>query len=262
MIPKILHCIWVGGNEKPDLVKRCMASWRRHLPDYRIMEWDDAAHETVKTPFSEGAYKAGKWAFVSDYLRLHALHTHGGIYLDTDVEILDSLDAFLEYDFFSGYERYNGAYSPITPLMGAVANNAIIGDLLKYYRDAASFEPERKVLVPNTKRIGKYFEERFRLFPPYDGTRTTMLDGRSVLFPSHYFCAPVDNEKSYAIHHFNESWADAYTRRDKFTIGKFTLSRFRPWGGEGHPLPLAGNEEIVLWLRITGTYRLVLIREK
>lgn len=86
MIPKTIHYVWVGPNEKTSEVKNCIASWRKSCPDYKIVEWNDEVLSSINNRYLHEAYKAGKWAFVSDVLRLYALLS-GGIYCDTDVEI-------------------------------------------------------------------------------------------------------------------------------------------------------------------------------
>ncbi|EKT54174.1 glycosyltransferase family 32 protein [Providencia burhodogranariea] len=103
MIPKIIHYIWVGDNQKPQFVLDCIATWKKYLPDYEIMEWGNECLKIIDNAYAHEAYENKKWAFVSDYIRLYALYKHGGIYLDTDVEVTKNFDDFLALDFFSGY---------------------------------------------------------------------------------------------------------------------------------------------------------------
>lgn len=117
MIPKKIHYVWVGDKPKPELVLKCIASWKKHLPDYEIIEWGNDFLNTINNKYVQEATLAKKWAFVSDYIRLYALYHQGGIYLDTDVIVKANLDQFLTHDFFTSYEIY---HSTILPMMTAV----------------------------------------------------------------------------------------------------------------------------------------------
>ena len=94
LIPNKIHYVWVGGKEKPDLVKKCIESWKKHCPDYEIIEWNDDVLKEIDNLYVKQAYENKKWAFVSDYLRLYALYNYGGFYFDTDLEITNSIDRF------------------------------------------------------------------------------------------------------------------------------------------------------------------------
>lgn len=228
MIPKTIHYVWVGTQPKPALLYRCLDSWRRHLPDYALVEWDNEACERIHTRYSREAFDNRKWAFVSDYVRLHALFQEGGLYLDTDVEVTANLDRFLDHDFFTGFEDYNGASAPVTAVMGAAPGNRIIGDLLAYYRDAPFEVADGVDLQPNTTRIADYFATRHGLRPPYAPSRTHYLDGCSVIYPASHFCTPVPCVENFAIHHFNGSWLEGFSRRTKLRLpGGYSIVRLR-----------------------------------
>ncbi|WP_318564414.1 glycosyltransferase family 32 protein [Providencia stuartii] len=139
MIPKIIHYIWVGNNPKPQFVLDCIETWKQHLPDYEIMEWGNDCLETINNTYVNEAIKNKKWAFASDYIRLYALYNYGGIYLDSDVEVTQSFDRFLNLTFFSGYEQYNGKYLPITAAMGSEKGSSVVKALLSDY-DNVKFE--------------------------------------------------------------------------------------------------------------------------
>lgn len=104
MIPKIIHYCWFGGKEMPPMLKMCMASWKKHLPDYEIKQWDESNFDVNMAPLCREAYAAGKWAFVADYCRVYALYTMGGVYMDTDIMVLKNFDEFLKYSFCSAQE--------------------------------------------------------------------------------------------------------------------------------------------------------------
>ena len=101
-IPKIIHYCWFGGNPMPDSFQKCIDSWKQVMPEYEIVCWDESNFDLTSVPFVSEAAEMKKWAFVSDYVRLYALYYQGGIYLDTDVEIVQPLDRFLMHSFFSG----------------------------------------------------------------------------------------------------------------------------------------------------------------
>lgn len=108
MIPKILHYVWLGHGEQSDTIKRCIESWIKHLPDYKIMLWNEETYDISQAPeFVKSAYNAKKWAFASDYIRLWALYKFGGIYLDTDTEVLKALDTFLDHRLFIGTQVFS-----------------------------------------------------------------------------------------------------------------------------------------------------------
>ncbi|MDD6061365.1 MAG: glycosyltransferase, partial [Oscillospiraceae bacterium] len=107
MIPKTIHYCWFGRGEKPKLVQKCMASWQKNLPGYTFVEWNEDNFDVNQNLFVQQAYAHRNFAFVSDYARAQALYNEGGIYLDTDVEVLKSFDAFLENRFFAGFEEKN-----------------------------------------------------------------------------------------------------------------------------------------------------------
>ena len=104
MIPKTIHYCWFGDNPLPELAQRCIASWRKFLPDYEIREWNESNYDVRKIPYTAQAYEAKKYAFVSDYARFDILCQHGGIYFDTDVEVIRLLDDILERGAFAGGE--------------------------------------------------------------------------------------------------------------------------------------------------------------
>ena len=106
MIPKIIHYCWFGGNPLPPLAEKCIASWRKFFPDYEIKRWDESNFDVNIIPYTAEAYKAKKYAFVSDYARFYILYKYGGLYFDTDVEVIRSMDDIIARGPFMGCERY------------------------------------------------------------------------------------------------------------------------------------------------------------
>ena len=112
MIPKIIHYCWFGGTEIPEADQKCMASWRKYCPDYTIMRWDESNYDYTKNQYMREAYEAKKWGFVPDFARLDIVYTYGGIYLDTDVEIIRNIDDLLVNSAYMGFESGGAAVNP------------------------------------------------------------------------------------------------------------------------------------------------------
>ena len=104
MIPKTIHYCWFGGNQKPEIIEKCIASWREHCPDYQIIEWNESNYDVTSLAFVNDAYNAKMWAFVSDVVRIEVIYKYGGIYLDTDVELKTSMDHYLSNHAFFFWE--------------------------------------------------------------------------------------------------------------------------------------------------------------
>lgn len=130
MISKKIHYVWLGKGEKNERTKKCIESWKRILPDYEIKEWNEDNFPIDYNDFTKKAYENKKWAFVSDVIRLYALYTEGGIYMDTDVEVYKSLDEFLDNEAFTGFED---VHYPVTATLGSVKGNPVIKLMLDYY---------------------------------------------------------------------------------------------------------------------------------
>ena len=104
MIPKVIHYCWFGGNPLPESAQKCIASWRKFLPDYEIKEWNESNFDVNAIPYTAQAYAAKKYAFVSDYARFSILYDNGGLYFDTDVEVIRPMDDIIENGPFMGFE--------------------------------------------------------------------------------------------------------------------------------------------------------------
>lgn len=215
MIPKVINYCWFGKGKKSELIEACIKSWKKYCPDYEIVEWNEDNFDIHSNKYVEEAYNAKKWAFVTDYVRLYALYHNGGIYLDTDVEIIKPIDTFLENNAFSGFET--DKYIP-TAIMGAEKGNEWIEYLLSYY-DSKRFikEDGEYDLTTNVITISKMTVEK------YDIELNGELQEISNIFkiyPKDYFC-PKDyetgdinlTENTVCIHHFNASWHKPIEKR-------------------------------------------------
>ncbi len=105
MIPKTIHYCWFGRNPKPKLAKKCIASWKKYCPDYEIIEWNEDSFDVEQYPYAKFCLENKKYAFLSDFVRLVVIAKKGGIYFDTDVEVIKKLDGLLDYDAFYGFEN-------------------------------------------------------------------------------------------------------------------------------------------------------------
>jgi len=208
MIPKTLHFCWFGGNPQTPLLQKCMESWKKLLPEYDFVEWNENNFDVASNRYVREAYEAKKWAFVSDYVRLYALYHFGGVYVDADLEVLKPLDRFLEHKAFSGYESEN--VIP-TAVMGAEKGHPWIKLLLDDYSDRAFVKPDGSYdqtanVIPITRRT----VEQYGLV--LNNELLTFGDGVAI-YPKEYFC-PLEfstrkiftTENTHAIHHFSASW--------------------------------------------------------
>lgn len=206
MIPKKIHYIWFGGNPLTPLVEKCLASWRQHCPDYEIVRWDESNFDIAANAYCREAIEAKKWAFASDYARLWILVHEGGIYMDTDVEVLKPLDAFLDEEAFSGFEAVDRIP---TGLMASESHQPFISRLLRNYDDLHFVKEDGALdLTTNVTTITNACLSRGLVL---NGAKQT-IEG-FTLYPADYFC-PKDwltkkvvlTENSHAIHHFDGSW--------------------------------------------------------
>lgn len=158
MIPKIIHYCWFGGKTKPEVVERCISSWKQYCPDYEIIEWNESNYDVEANAFAKAAYEAKKWAFVSDVARLEILLEHGGIYLDSDVEILQEnpFVAYLEYDNVLVFETERAISSGL--FMGTQKGSEMCKQLLApYLENTYSKETETINSVMNKPIIQRFF---------------------------------------------------------------------------------------------------------
>lgn len=206
MIPKKIHYCWFGGNPLPELAQRCINSWKKFCPDYEIIEWNESNFDLNYCDYVKEAYAAKKWAFVSDVARLYALVNCGGIYMDTDVEVIKSLDPILQYEAVSGFESFNRIP---TGLMACEAGQPLFKELLKEYNHAHFIMKDGTLDV--TTNVTRITNTCLKYGLILNNTLQTV--NGFTLFPNDFFC-PKDceskkvtlTENTCTIHHFDGSW--------------------------------------------------------
>jgi mannosyltransferase OCH1-like enzyme len=218
-IPRLIHYCWFGGKPLPALAKRCIKSWKRHLPDYEIILWNEKNFDMHAHHYTNEAFVEKKWAFITDYVRLYALYHYGGIYMDTDVEIIKPIDIFLKHSAFSSFES---PFHIPTGLMASAKQNIWIKTLLDDYKNKHFINEGNKPLITNTVVITAISQKEFGL--QIDNSYQ-VLKGDVHIYPSDYFC-PMNwalekieiTKNTYAIHHFSGSWIEG---KEKIKYIKF-----------------------------------------
>lgn len=235
MIPKKIHYCWFGGAEKPTLIRHCIKSWKKRLPDYEIKEWNESNFDVNMAPFCQEAYSARKYAFVADYCRIYVLATEGGIYMDTDIIILKGFDEFLSYSFASCQEyqpwefekvkseyidtdgyRKPGTTKPIpgmgiqSGVMMAEKGNPYIIDCLNFYNQMHFPKHLGDIIVCRilSQQMEKY---GYRYI-----TEPQHLDHRILVEAPYVFANMTSlNEKSYAWHLYYRSWGKGFSLKQQ-----------------------------------------------
>lgn len=207
-IPKVIHYCWFGKNPKSELIIKCIDSWKKILPDYKIIEWNEDNFDLNSNIYIAEAYKAKKWAFVTDYVRLWVVYNYGGIYFDTDVEVIKNIDELLCKDAFFCYEKEKIA----TGLgFGACKGNKIIKSLIDIYDNKSFTLANGKNDLTTCVNIAK---EVFDDFLGNNSNPNEVVELENIIFlPNEYFC-PLDyntnelkiTDNTYAIHWYGESW--------------------------------------------------------
>lgn len=213
MIPKKIHYFWFGGNDKTKLALECIESWKKYCPDYEIIEWNEKNYDIHKNKYMEQAYNSKRWGFVPDYARLDVIYEHGGIYFDTDVEVIKPLDELLCDDGFIGFEKNPDSknqkyYVNAGQGFGATKHHPIIKKMKDKYETLLFCENGNENLTTSPY----YNTESLIELGLKQDNKYQNLNGFKV-YPSDYFC-PINwktkelnkSENTYSIHYFNASW--------------------------------------------------------
>lgn len=207
MIPKTLHFCWYGSKHLPYKYARCVETWSKYQTDYKIQRWDE--HNTnFDTPFLKDAFQRKKWAFISDYIRMRAIHTYGGIYLDADTEVVKNLDDLLLNQCFIGNEAPK---RPTTGIIGSIPRHPFPHVCMEII-DARFNDRLPYLIAPDVAALGLekidrstitiYSEEYFYPYNPYDQSRITNF----LMFKD-------ITENTYSIHHWAKGWSDKHKDR-------------------------------------------------
>jgi len=229
MIPKIIHYCWFGRGQLPELAVKCIESWKKYLPEYKIKEWNEDNFDLDLYPYVREAYDNRKFAFVTDVVRLYALYHEGGVYMDTDVEVLKPLDSILCYEAVSGFESSNQIP---TGLMASVRHAALFKELLDDYIGLHFVKGDGTLdLTTNVVRITKHLS-RYGLIL---NNQFQEIHGLTLL-PSDFLCPKSANdgkiyltENSLVIHHFASSWQPPLRKKIRnivLKIGGYRLKKF------------------------------------
>lgn len=233
MVPKIIHYCWFGRNPLPISAKKCIASWRKYLPGYEIKEWNEDNFDVNSVPYTKQAYEAKKYAFVSDYARFWILYHYGGLYFDTDVEVVATMDKIIARGAFMGIEK--GAFMDGKPMvnpglgLGVEAGHPFYGRMLEVYSSTNYRRPDGTF---DTSTIVTYTTKELYSYGMRPSEEMQQIDGIWI-YPADYFC-PMDSttgiltvtDKSVSIHHYDCSWMNHRTINFRIHQLKNIIYRF------------------------------------
>lgn len=228
MIPKKIHYCWFGGNNLPVSAKKCIDSWKKYFPDYEIIQWNENNYDIKKNTYIKEAYEAKKYAFVSDYARFDVLYQQGGIYFDTDVEVIKSFDDILKIGSYMGCE-VDGNYDKnrisilVAPGLGMAAPKGLklYKEILDYYDKQQFFNSIGKV---NTTTVVRRITDILLKKGLKNISEIQEIEGITI-YPKTYFNPRNNNtgvlektDKTYSIHWYSQSWVSSKERlRSKIT---------------------------------------------
>lgn len=217
MIPKIIHYCWFGRGKKPEIVEKCIESWKKYLPDYQIMEWNEDNFDINIFQYSKDAYEAKKYAFASDVARVKALYEYGGLYFDTDVEVLKPLEEeFLKHECLLGFELENYV---ATSFMACVPHFPLMKDFYDLYQNLSFYDEKGEIITgTNVNKLTTMLERQGLV----RNNMIQTLENGITIYPIEYF-SPFDyanciyeiTENSFCVHHFYVSWLPKHIRRRK-----------------------------------------------
>ena len=227
MITKKIHYCWLSNDPLPELTQRCLASWKRKLPNYEIILWDLNKFDINSCLWTKECFETKKYAFAADYIRLYALYTEGGIYLDSDVEVIRSFDPFLNYKSFIGFET-SGDIEPA--IIGTEPGTLWIEECLNHYKDRHFIKPDNSF---DTKPLPLIVEKELKKTLNIKNFNRTKIfkDDKISIYPSEYFSPKSFHTKdiyitsnTVCIHHFDGSWIKSnFANKIKIILHQFII---------------------------------------
>ena len=207
MIPKIIHYCWFGKKSLPPLAKKCIKSWKKFFPDYEIKEWNESNYDVNKISYTKEAYVAKKYAFVSDFARFDILNEYGGIYFDTDVEVIKDMSPIIEKGAFAGIETAGGLAAGLG--IAALQRDSIIAEVIESYKNSHFInEDGTQNLLTVVDRVSSIFEKH-----GFVKENRIQNIGNFTIYPSEYFCPKniftaetVITPNTFTNHHYDGSW--------------------------------------------------------
>ena len=213
MIPKKIHYCWFGRGEKPVLAKKCIQSWKKYCPDYEIIEWNEDNFDINSNQYVKEAYDNKKYAFVTDFVRLLVTYTYGGIYMDTDIELVKPLDEYLNHEAVSGFENESQLQ---TGLMACRKEFPLFKELLNFYDSIHFINDDGSLnLTTNVETITNIMKNHgFIPNGKYQEIEGLALYPKNIFCPEHSKLNDLDYMKdTVAIHFFSGSWKSEKTRK-------------------------------------------------
>lgn len=205
---KVIHYCWFGGKPLPKLAKKCIKSWKKYLPEYEIIEWNENNFDVNINEFTERAYKQRKWAFVADVARVYALKEHGGIYFDTDMLVTKNIDFLLDDEFFAGWE--SPKYVAVGVMGTKNPNHPIIDEMLNFYSEL-TFDIDNMFSFTIPKILTKILKEKYGLKKTYQENQK--LENNICIYARDYFYpisydrkSDIFTERTCMIHYYDASW--------------------------------------------------------
>lgn len=206
-IPKVIHYCWFGKQPLPESVRKCIDSWRKHLPDYQIKEWNESNYDIEGCEYVKEAYAHKKWAFVTDYARLDVVYQFGGIYLDTDVEVIKPFDGLLANDAFAGFDDDDQINTGVG--FGARAHNPVIRENRDAYNHLSFYNTDGSLNLITCPRITSDILKRHgaKMNNTYQRLENITLYPREYFCPLNYYTGVLQKtDNTLSIHHFSMSW--------------------------------------------------------
>lgn len=203
-VPKIIHYCWFGGSPLPESAKKCIKSWKKYCQGYMIKEWNEFNFDLNCNEYCRKMSQEKKWAFLTDYIRLKVIYEFGGIYLDTDVELIKSLDNLRKRGPYFGIE--NTGLTATGLGFAAEAGNPLIKENMEYYEKMTSYDNLKACPQITTEILKKhgFSEEKV--------SEIQVIEGISI-YPEEYLCPKSERtgltsitKNTYSIHHFDASW--------------------------------------------------------